>query len=127
MIRGLLARPGAGPGSRTVIPGPVRLTRLPGSLQAGACRGPNLGANPGCRGTRRVDRRRRRQRPAPPALVHHRAQTRLPGCAQRPDLSTVPARSKAASTGSFCGIRIVKSTPRDFARRVREFRDEKAE
>jgi hypothetical protein len=60
MIRGLLARPGAGPGSRTVIPGPVRLTSLPGS-------------------------------------------------------------------GSFCGIRIVKSTLRDFARRVREFRDEKAE
>lgn len=43
MIRGLLARPGAGPGSRTVIPGPVRLTSLPGSLQAGACRGPNRG------------------------------------------------------------------------------------
>jgi hypothetical protein len=51
MIPGLLARPGAGPGSRTVIPGPVRLTSLPGSLQAGACRGSNPGANPGCRDT----------------------------------------------------------------------------
>jgi hypothetical protein len=42
MIRGLLARPAAGPGSRTVIPGPFA-TSLPGSPQAGACRGPNLG------------------------------------------------------------------------------------
>jgi hypothetical protein len=54
MIQGWLARPGAGPGSRTVIPGPVRLTGLPGSLQAGACRGPNLRANSGCRGTTRI-------------------------------------------------------------------------
>jgi hypothetical protein len=67
------------------IAGASRPFPLPSRIQGSACCARPAWHGEYCRSSTQITRPGQRRRPAGPALLHHRAQTRLPGRPQRPD------------------------------------------